>query len=160
MKYKDDKGYSLVEVLVVIGIIMVVAAIAMPIFQAYAINRNLRSAARDIIGDIFSCKERTIAENRQYRISFNVGANNYTIDRCNTTGSSCAAYTAIQTKTPTAFGSDISITNAAFGNNSAISFQTRGTSESGNVVLTNSRGSTATITTNITGRAGVTFNMQ
>jgi prepilin-type N-terminal cleavage/methylation domain-containing protein len=160
MKYKDDKGYSLVEVLVVIGIIMVVAAIAMPIFQAYAINRNLRSAARDIIGDIFSCKERTIAENRQYRISFNVGANNYTIDRCNTTGSSCAAYTVIQTKTPTAFGSDISITNAAFGNNSTISFQIRGTSESGNVVLTNSRGSTARITTNITGRAGVTFNMQ
>ena len=160
MKQIGQKGFSLVELLVVIAIIGIVAAIAIPQLQSYATNSRLKSAARDIMGDIFIYKERAVAENRQYRISFNVGANNYTIDQCNTTGSSCAAYTVIQTKTPSTFGNDITITNAAFGANSAISFQIRGTSEAGNVVLTNSRGSTATITTNITGRTSVQFNLQ
>jgi type IV fimbrial biogenesis protein FimT len=160
MKYRGQKGYSLVEALVVIAIIAIVAAIAIPQLQSYATNSRLKSAARDIMGDFFICKERAVSENRQYRISFNVGANNYTIDQCNATGSSCAAYTVIQTKTPTTFGNDIRITSAAFGANAAISFQVRGTSESGNVVLTNSRNSTATIKTNITGRASVQFNLQ
>lgn len=160
MKYIGQKGFSLVEVLITIAIIIIVAAIAIPMLQGYAINRNLRSAAREIVGDFFIYKERAISENRRYRINFNVAANNYIIEQCNTAGSSCAAYTVIQTKSPTAFGNDIRIINAAFGANSTINFQTRGTTEAGNVVLTNSRGSTATIITNITGRAGVQFNLQ
>lgn len=160
MKHIGQKGYSLVEALVVIAIIGIVAAIAIPQLQRYATNNNLKSAARDIMGDFFIYKERAISENRMYRINFNVAANNYTIEQCSTAGSLCAAYTVIQAKSPTTFGNDIRIIDAAFGVNSTINFQTRGTTEAGNVVLTNSRGSTATITTNITGRAGVQFNLQ
>ncbi len=163
MKHIGQKGFSLVELLVVIAIIGIVAAIAIPQLQSYATNSRLKSAARDIMGDIFLCKERAIAENRMYRIAFNIDpANTYTIEQCNNTGSSCTTgYSVIQTKTPTTFGNDIRITNAAFGNNSTINLQTRGTTEAGNVVLDNtSRGSTATITTNITGRTSVQFNLQ
>ncbi len=162
MKPIGQKGFSLVELLVTIGIIAVVAAIAIPQLQGYATNSRLKSAARDIMGDIFLCKERAIAENRMYRIAFNIDpANTYTIEQCNSTGSSCTAgYIVIQAKTPTTFGNDIRITNAAFGANSTIDFQTRGTTESGNIVLTNGRNSTATITTNITGRTSVQFNLQ
>lgn len=160
MKYRGQEGFSLVELLVTIGIIAVVAAIAVPQLQAYVTNSRLKSAARDIMGDIFLCKERAIVENRQYRIAFNIGGT-YTVEQCNNTGSSCTAgYSVIQTKTPTTFGNDIRITSAAFGVNSTINFQTRGTTESGNIVLTNGRNSTATITTNITGRASVQFNLQ
>jgi prepilin-type N-terminal cleavage/methylation domain-containing protein len=162
MKQIGQKGFSLVEVLITIGIIAIVAAIAIPNLQRYATNSRLKSAARDIMGDIFIGKERAISENRRYRIAFNIApANTYTVEQCNNTGSSCTTgYSVIQTKTPTTFGNDIRITNAAFGANSIINFQTRGTTEAGNVVLTNGRNSTATITTNITGRTSVRFNMQ
>ncbi|MEW6740476.1 MAG: pilus assembly FimT family protein [Nitrospirota bacterium] len=162
MKHIGQKGFSLVELLVTIGIIAVVAAIAIPQLQRYATNSRLKSAARDIMGDVFLYKERAIAENRMYRIAFNIDpANTYTIEQCNNTGSSCTAgYSVIQMKTPTTFGNDIRITNAAFGANSTINLQTRGTTEAGNVALTNGRNSTATITTNITGRTSVQFNLQ
>lgn len=162
MKQICQKGFSLVEVLIVIAIIGIVAAIAIPNLQRYATNSRLKSAAREIMGDIFWCRERTISENRLYRIAFNISpVNTYTIEQCNNGGSSCTTgYSVIQTKSPTTFDNDIRITGAAFGNNSIINFQTRGTTEAGNIVLTNSRNSTATITTNITGRTSVQFNMQ
>jgi type IV fimbrial biogenesis protein FimT len=160
MKYNGQRGFSLVEILITIAILIILAAIAIPSFQGYVINTNLKSAARDLSADFFNCKERAIAESRMYRITFNVGANNYRIEQCNNTGSSCNGYTTITTKTPTTFNANIQITNAAFGNGSSITFQTRGTANPGSVTLTNSRGSTSIITTNITGKPSVQFNIQ
>ncbi|MDI6727736.1 MAG: prepilin-type N-terminal cleavage/methylation domain-containing protein [Thermodesulfovibrionales bacterium] len=151
MKYRGQEGFSLVELLVTIGIIAVVAAIAIPQLQSYATNSRLKSAARDVMGDIFLYKERAIAENRQYRITFNIGGNTYTIEQ--------PPGTIIQTKTPTTFGNDIRISNVGT-TETVYTFQTRGTVNAGTVVLINDRGSTATITTNITGRTSVQFNLQ
>jgi Tfp pilus assembly protein FimT len=136
-----------------------VAAIAIPQLQNYATNSRLKSAARDIMGDFFLYKERAISENRMYRIIFNVGANNYTIEQCNATGSSCAAWTVIQTKTPASFGSNISINGPGTTVTTYI-FQPRGTVTNGTLRLINNRNSTATITINITGKVSVQFNMQ
>jgi prepilin-type N-terminal cleavage/methylation domain-containing protein len=155
VKQIGQKGFSLVELLVTIGIIAVVAAIAIPQLQSYATNSRLKSAARDVMGDIFLCKERAISENRQYRITFNIGGNTYTIEQ--------PPGTVIQTKTPTTFGNDIRITNAAFnGGGTSVTFLTRGTVSGlgGNISLANDRGSAATIRINLTGRTSVEFNLQ
>jgi prepilin-type N-terminal cleavage/methylation domain-containing protein len=159
MKYNGQRGYSLVEILITIAILIILAAIAIPSFQGYVINTNLKSAGRDLSADFFNCKERAVAESRMYRITFNVGAN-YIIEQCNNTGSPCNGYTTIATKTPATFNANIQITNAAFGNGSSITFQTRGTATPGSVTLTNSRGSTAIVRTNITGKPSVQFNIQ
>ncbi|MBA4348589.1 MAG: hypothetical protein C0415_01175 [Thermodesulfovibrio sp.] len=153
MRNNRQRGFSLVEILITIAILIILAAIAIPSFQGYVINTNLKSAARDLSADFFNCKERAVAENRQYRITFNVGANNYTIEQPPGTAIAPA-------KSPLTFGANIQITNAAFGNGSSITFQTRGTATMGSVTLTNSRGSTAIISTNITGRPSVQFAMQ
>jgi prepilin-type N-terminal cleavage/methylation domain-containing protein len=157
MKRIGQKGFSLVEVLVVIAIIGIVTAIAMPNLQRYATNSRLKSAAREVMGDIFLCKERAISENRQYRMTFNVGGSAYTIEQ--------PPGTVIQTKDLTNFDRNIRIANAAFGGDASIDFQTRGTVDpndnNGSAVLTNDRGSTATITLrSITGKTDVQFNMQ
>lgn len=159
MHLRDQKGFSLVEIIVVVSILAIVSAIAIPSLIRYVSNSNLKSAARDVASDILNLRERSIAENRMYKISISVADNNYTIDQCNATGSSCAAYTAIETKSPTAFGTGITITGNTYTGN-AITFQTRGTAEAGSISLTNSRGSTATITSNITGKAYVKYTMQ
>ena len=142
------KGFTLVELMIVVALIGIIAAIATPAFQRYAINANLRSAARDITSDFLRLKERAISENVEYMIIFNVAGNSYTIQQGTAAG---APYVDLMTKSPASFGSDINFTaNTTFG--AGATFRTRGTVTNGTIGLINSRGSTATIKVNITGR--------
>jgi len=143
-------GFTLVETIIVIVIIIVVTAVAIPSFQKMAINGNLRAAARDIMSDFAFLKQRAMSENTTFNIIFDVAHNNYTIQGGGTT----------QIKTPEYFANDIIITSASYDLGSTIRFHTRGTTSFGTVVLTNGRNSTATITTNITGRTHVFFDIK
>ena len=141
-------GFSVMELMITVGIIAIVAGISYPSFSRMAVNGNLRTAARDIMADIATLKERAMAENTQYSIIFNPGNNNYSFP-----GMAAG-------KSPASFGQGVQLTKAAFGKGTTITFLTRGTlSQAGNIILTNSRGSTATITCNISGRAYVQFAM-
>ena len=73
------KGFSLIELIIVICLIAIIAAIAGLNLVNYTINRNLRSAARDIVSDFAVCKERAISESTTYQIIFVTGGNSYTI---------------------------------------------------------------------------------
>jgi hypothetical protein len=122
-----------------------------------AINGNLRTAARDLASDFFNLRQRAMAENRMYRIPLNIASNNYTLQQCNNTGSACGGYAITLTKNLTSVAVDI--TFDAGGTTVADFFiQPRGTATNGIIVLRNSRGSTATINVNATGRANVQFN--
>ena len=149
-KQKRKRGVTLVELLVSLGIITIISAVAVPFFQSYAINANLKSAAREIASDFSDLSQRALTENATYAIVFDPDLNNYTIRQSGI---------AIQLKTPTTFGNDIRILSAPFGGGTTIAFQTRGTATAGSVNLANSRGSTAIITVNIAGRTNVQFNM-
>lgn len=152
------KGFTLVEVMVVLALVAIICSMAVPSLQGYATNTNLRTAARDIQSDFLSLKGRAISQNNAYRIAFDPGGNNYTIEQGTDGG---PPYAAVQVKTPTTFGGGIGISNAAFSDGtSSITFQERGMVTNGTVVLTNSRGSTATITTTISGRTYVQLNFR
>jgi prepilin-type N-terminal cleavage/methylation domain-containing protein len=49
----NRRGFSLVELIIVIALIAITAAIAVPGFRNYSINTNLRSAVRDMEADLF-----------------------------------------------------------------------------------------------------------
>jgi prepilin-type N-terminal cleavage/methylation domain-containing protein len=154
------KGFSLIELIIVIAILGVVASISSLVWQRYVLNANLRSAARDIASDFQNCKLMSGTESRTYTITFNTGANTYAISAPATTDYAALNQAA---KTPTTLGSDIRITGAAyFGTTGAniITFQSRGTSANGTLTLTNSRGSTAILITNVTGKTYVSFTMR
>ncbi|HXZ36203.1 MAG TPA: GspH/FimT family pseudopilin [Thermodesulfobacteriota bacterium] len=146
-----QKGFSILELCITLAIIAVVAAIGYPTFQRMAINGNLRSAARQIMGDIALLKERAVAQNTQCSITFEPSNNRYR----------CSDMDTDQWKYPTMIARDIQITRAAFGTGRTMVFESRGTvQQAGNIELTNGRGSKATITCNIAGRTYVKFIMR
>ena len=144
------KGFTLLELMITLGILAIVLTIAIPNFQRISINGNLRTAARDLIADFNALRAKAIAENTQYVLTFN-GDNTYTVNP--------ASGLPNGGKSPASIARDITISGVPFAGG-PVTFSTRGTvSPGGNVVLTNSRGSTATITCNLSGRTYVQFTM-
>ncbi len=169
MSLKTSKGFTLLELIITLAILGIVAGIAYPMFQRYAINGNLKTAARDLAADFAQLKARAISGdrdatsgnivgNRMYRISLNVAGNSYQLQQCNNEGSPCAGWATIQVKNLVRYASDIVFDAGTTVAN--YTFQTRGTVNMGTVVLRNSRNSKATLTTNITGRTNVKFTLQ
>ena len=160
---KRRKGFTLVELVVVIFILAIISAIGGLVLHNYTLNRNLRTAARDIASDFAIYKERAVSDNITYQIAFNTALpGSYTIQSVVN-----AVVTNLTTKSPSSFGSDVRIISATFGAGASqtVIFSPRGTvSPLGNavldgVVLQNSRNSQATITVNLTGRTYATFNI-
>jgi prepilin-type N-terminal cleavage/methylation domain-containing protein len=160
---KRRKGFTLVELMVVIFILAIISAIGGLTLHNYTLNRNLRTAARDIASDFAIYKERAVSDNITYQIAFNTALpGSYTIQSVVN-----AVVTNLTTKSPSSFGSDIRIISVTFGAGASqtVIFSPRGTvSPLGNavldgVVLQNSRNSRATITVNLTGRTYATFNI-
>jgi type II secretory pathway pseudopilin PulG len=148
-----QKAVTLVEAIIVIFIIGIVTAIAIPQFQKMAANAKLKAAARDLMADFSSLKQKAMSENLAYKITFNDAEdiNNYAIQQKDGL--------TIQIKTPAWFGG-IRILSATFGRGKTITFHTRGTASAGHVVLVDERNSTATITVNFAGRTHVRFDLK
>ncbi len=148
----NTQGFTVVELVTAIALFSILCLLAVPQFLRFAENGNLRSATRDITSDIMNMRETAVSRGAQCSITFDTGANNYTLTTPDGN----------MTKTPSNVSPDIVITNAGFfgGNPNAITFHPRGTTTNGTLTLRNARGSTATITVNITGRTYAQFNMQ
>jgi len=148
------KGYTLVELCIVLALLAIMSTLAIPAWKNYSSNINLKTAAREVMSDLLNARQRAIEENiNTYRLTFNVAGNNYTLSRTDTG-------ITYWTKPLTSYGNGISIQSVNFNNGSTVSFQRRGTVTMGNLVLTNLIGSTATITVQITARTYVQYNMQ
>ena len=168
MQLKHNKGFSLVEILIVVAIIAVVLSVAAPSFMSYRQNTSLKEATRDLAGDITLWRQSAIAENVRYRMVFDQGANNYRIQIESPANSSTYVNLSTvnpsvnDTKSPGSFSNAILITGASFsGGQAFITFQPRGTMSAGTVGLQHSaRLSTSTITTNLLGRVNVSFDIK
>jgi len=164
---RNRKGFSLIELVIVVCLLTIIAAIAGLNLRNYTLNRNLRTAARNIVTDFNLCKARAVSENVRYQITFNIAGGDYTIQQFNNPA------TAV-TKRPLGLsegGADIRIVSADFGpaQSQTANFDTRGMvtpmgnpapNVDGVVLANNSRNSMATITVNTMGRTYVTFNIQ
>lgn len=74
-----DRGFTLVELMVIMVIIATVAAIALPSFQSWLPNLKMKAAARDLFSKMQEIRLLAIKENSGYAISFNVANNSYSI---------------------------------------------------------------------------------
>jgi Tfp pilus assembly protein FimT len=150
--------FPLVELLLGIVLIAIIATIAIPFYSGYSSNKTLKAAAKHIEADLLEIKERAMAEGTMYRITFDARRNTYIIEKGTETG---APYTRIEVKTLDSFGEGVGIFSAVFEKGiPTITFGEKGIVTTGRIVLSNNRGSTATIAASDSGRTFVQVNSQ
>jgi len=157
----DRKGFSLVEMIIVIALIGVIATFAVPAFQNYVRNRNLKTATQEVASEFFVIRERALAESQTYRIVFDDVNNQYTIEQRTALGPP-VVYTVRQTKriAASAAAADGIVIDTGMANTLIFTFQSRGTISSGTINLKNGINSRAAITVNFPSKTYVVYNLQ
>ena len=137
--WKDRRGFSLIELIVVIVVFGILAGMAVPQFIAFRPKNRLNGAARQIYSELMWARSKAVNENSAYVVTF---PTNQTMQIAGSTTKTVN----IQTEY-----SDVTLTSSA----STITFSSRGTTDvTPTITLTNS-GGTKTVTVRITGTASI-----
>lgn len=153
----DSKGFTLVEMAIVIALLTILATIAAPAWQNYKKNMELKTATRQITTDIMQTRLRAIAENVDiYQIRFSTSNNTYALERSDTGAT-------LWTKKLTNFGTENRLWFAWFlgsGSTNLLKFQRRGTMTQGWIFVRNTISSYSRVRVQIVGRTNVEYFLQ
>ncbi len=148
---RNDSGLTLIELMVVIGILAILAGIAIPSFIGWLPNYRLRSAADEVQSTLQNARLRAVRENAIVTVIFDINNENYLAFVDN--GAGANAGNGIQnagevTVKNGRMPAGIDLQSANFGGVAVVQFTRRGFPNfSGNVVVANS---TRTETINLT----------
>jgi len=147
-KNSKARGFTIPELIIVLAVVAMLIMIAVPNYNRIIVNGNLKTAASDMIADFYTLREKAMAGDQQFDLTFNVDNNLYTVNPASGLPNGW--------KSPASIASDIYLDPAT--SLETVSFYPRGTlSQNGSVVLRNSRNSTARITSYQTGKTDVQY---
>ncbi len=70
LKIRGKRGFTLIEMMVVVAILGIMAAIAIPNFRQYIMQSRLNGAARQVMSDFMSARMTAVSQNRKVKIFF------------------------------------------------------------------------------------------
>jgi type IV fimbrial biogenesis protein FimT len=70
IRHAGKRGFTLVEMMIVIAVLAIIAAIAAPNFQTYMAQRRLNGAARLVMTDLMDARMKAVSENNQFKVFF------------------------------------------------------------------------------------------
>lgn len=76
---RDKRGFTLIELTMVLAIVAVMAVIGFPTFSGWLARARLRDAARTVYSDLQLARIRAIETGGEWRINFNPDDNSYTV---------------------------------------------------------------------------------
>jgi len=163
---KRDSGLTLVELMVVISIIAIMSAVAIPNLISWLPNYRLNGAAREVLSAIELARLTAVRENASVAVTFTPGNAAYHLWVDNGEGGGGANdFTQNGTERTLRGGPmppSIAMSSAVFGASSSFRFngtglplRTDGSPGGGAVVLTNSKGKTLTVTLSSGGNARI-----
>ena len=150
---KNQAGYSLLEVIVVIVIVGILAAISAPVWKPIFANASQKEAARNIASALRDARAKAISENFEHRINFDLATGKYDLEIGNrTTGST--TWTSIKSY-QASDAVEIKGTLTCNNTNFSIQFNPNGTANSTYACITDKNGTrqfAAGVSSAITGR--------
>jgi len=154
----NGKGFTLVELLVIIAILGVITMIALPdvvgtILPAY----RLKGATSDIMTDMRYARMRAASLNKEYRITFTVGSEEYQIEQGNLSSGSTSwtqegIVRSFADTDNSYYHTGIDIVSVT---SNPVYFKPTGTMTATTITLQNEKGKTVEITSSIAGRIKV-----
>jgi prepilin-type N-terminal cleavage/methylation domain-containing protein len=76
---RGKSGFTIVELMIVIAIMGVLTAIAIPTYITWLPKHRANAAARQLFADLQNARMRAISENNDYKVEFITGSNLYKV---------------------------------------------------------------------------------
>ena len=84
----DKKGFTLIELIIVLSIVIVVAGISIPVYNNLKPRYRLNGAARQVTSDMMWARMQAVSQNNEFMVDFVDAQHKYTIlDDNNNNGS-------------------------------------------------------------------------
>lgn len=143
----NHNGFTMMEMNIVIAIITILVAIALPNILTLLPVYKLKGAARTIMTDMHQARGLTASSNREYKIEFAVNTETYDVKKGDKSSES-TSWTLEKTVTDIA-DDNIDIVSVS---SSPVVFKPTGTMTATTITLRNSKGDTVDITSSVVGR--------
>ena len=76
---KTARGFTLIELIVVIALIAILTAIAVPSYQTFMVRSRLKGAARQVMSDLMNARMMAVSQNQKVKVHVENGGHTYEI---------------------------------------------------------------------------------
>lgn len=149
---RNRRAFSLIEATLVLGIIAIFGAMALPRYNNSLTQYRLNVAAQRLVADLQFARSQAIARSRTQSIAFALANDSYTMANVEGLKDRNATYAVDLSAEPYR----VDLTTATFGGSTTLTFDLFGKPDSGGTIVIALRGVTRTITVDsVTGRASL-----